>query len=49
MRTVLVIDDNPAVGTALELLLGLREIRGSRRIDGVIADPMAQTQLMALE
>src|SRR5689334_21692426 len=27
MRTVLVIDDNPAVGTALELLLGLREIR----------------------
>ncbi|HEY0230228.1 MAG TPA: sigma-54 dependent transcriptional regulator [Dokdonella sp.] len=27
MRTVLVIDDNPAVGTALDLLLGLREIR----------------------
>ena len=27
MRTVLVIDDNPAVTTALELLLGLREIR----------------------
>ncbi|MBX3700962.1 MAG: sigma-54-dependent Fis family transcriptional regulator [Dokdonella sp.] len=27
MRTVLVIDDNPAVGTALELLFGLREIR----------------------
>ncbi|WP_300619669.1 sigma-54 dependent transcriptional regulator [Dokdonella sp.] len=27
MRTVLVIDDNPAVGTALELLLSLREIR----------------------
>ncbi|MBX3689428.1 sigma-54 dependent transcriptional regulator [Dokdonella sp.] len=26
MRTVLVIDDNPAVGTALELLFGLREI-----------------------
>ncbi|SFL30909.1 sigma-54-dependent transcriptional regulator [Lysobacter sp. cf310] len=27
MRTVLVIDDNPAVGTALDLLFGLREIR----------------------
>ncbi|MGA8277829.1 MAG: sigma-54 dependent transcriptional regulator [Rhodanobacteraceae bacterium] len=27
MRTVLVIDDNPAVGTALEVLFGLREIR----------------------
>ncbi len=27
MRTVLVIDDNPAVGTALDLLLSLREIR----------------------
>ena len=27
MRTVLVIDDNPAVTTALELLLGLHEIR----------------------
>ncbi len=27
MRTVLVIDDNPAVGTALDMLLGLREIR----------------------
>ena len=27
MRTVLVIDDKPAVGTALDLLLGLREIR----------------------
>ena len=27
MRTVLVIDDNPAVGTALEMLFGLREIR----------------------
>ncbi|MDR2012660.1 MAG: sigma-54 dependent transcriptional regulator [Rhodanobacter sp.] len=27
MRTVLVIDDNPAVGTALDLLLGLNEIR----------------------
>ncbi|MCC7255782.1 MAG: sigma-54-dependent Fis family transcriptional regulator [Dokdonella sp.] len=27
MRTVLVIDDNPAVSTALELLFGLREIR----------------------
>ncbi|HEY0178390.1 MAG TPA: sigma-54 dependent transcriptional regulator [Dokdonella sp.] len=27
MHTVLVIDDNPAVGTALELLFGLREIR----------------------
>ncbi len=30
MRTVLVIDDNPAVGTALDLLLGLREIRTLR-------------------
>jgi DNA-binding NtrC family response regulator len=27
MRTVLVIDDNPAVGTALDVLFGLREIR----------------------
>ncbi|QQQ00551.1 sigma-54-dependent transcriptional regulator [Lysobacter enzymogenes] len=27
MRTVLVIDDNPAVGTALDLLFGLRDIR----------------------
>ncbi|MGO4779429.1 response regulator, partial [Lysobacter sp. 2RAB21] len=27
MRTVLVIDDNPAVGTALDLLFGLREIQ----------------------
>ena len=27
MRTVLVIDDNPAVGTALELVFALREIR----------------------
>ncbi|HEY6939947.1 sigma-54 dependent transcriptional regulator [Dokdonella sp.] len=27
MRTVLVIDDNPAVGTSLDLLFGLREIR----------------------
>jgi DNA-binding NtrC family response regulator len=27
MRTVLVIDDNPAVGTALDVLLGLRDIR----------------------
>ena len=27
MRTVLVIDDNPAVGTALDMLFGLREIR----------------------
>lgn len=27
MRTVLVIDDNPAVATALDLLFGLREIR----------------------
>ncbi len=27
MRTILVIDDNPAVGTALDLLFGLREIR----------------------
>ncbi|HET9484822.1 MAG TPA: sigma-54 dependent transcriptional regulator [Xanthomonadales bacterium] len=27
MRTVLVIDDNPAVGTALEVLLSLRDIR----------------------
>ncbi|HVC01645.1 MAG TPA: sigma-54 dependent transcriptional regulator [Steroidobacteraceae bacterium] len=27
MRTVLVIDDNPAVGTALELLFGLHDIR----------------------
>jgi DNA-binding NtrC family response regulator len=27
MRTVLVIDDNPAVGIALDLLFGLREIR----------------------
>ncbi len=27
MRTVLVIDDNPAVGTALELVFSLREIR----------------------
>ena len=27
MRTVLVIDDNPAVATALDVLFGLREIR----------------------
>ncbi|PZQ18286.1 MAG: sigma-54-dependent Fis family transcriptional regulator [Rhodanobacter denitrificans] len=27
MRTILVIDDNPAVGTALDVLFGLREIR----------------------
>ena len=27
MRTVLVIDDNPAVGTALDVLFGLRDIR----------------------
>ena len=27
MRTVLVIDDNPAVATALDLLFGLRDIR----------------------
>ena len=27
MRTILVIDDNPTVGTALEMLFGLREIR----------------------
>jgi DNA-binding NtrC family response regulator len=27
MRTILVIDDNPAVGTALDLLFGLRDIR----------------------
>ncbi|WP_440223940.1 sigma-54-dependent transcriptional regulator [Dokdonella sp. MW10] len=27
MRTVLVIDDNPAVGTALDILFGLRDIR----------------------
>ena len=27
MRTVLIIDDNPAVGTALKVLFGLREIR----------------------
>ena len=27
MRTILVIDDNPAVGTALDVLFGLRDIR----------------------
>lgn len=27
MRTVLVIDDNPAVGTALDVLFGLHDIR----------------------
>ncbi|MEN6540190.1 MAG: sigma-54 dependent transcriptional regulator [Mizugakiibacter sp.] len=32
MRTVLVIDDNPAVGTALEVLFGLSEIRTLRAL-----------------
>ncbi|MEO8461322.1 MAG: sigma-54 dependent transcriptional regulator [Dokdonella sp.] len=44
MRSVLVIDDNPAVGTALEVLFGLREIRVR-----VAATPEAGRAILASE
>jgi DNA-binding NtrC family response regulator len=44
MRTILVIDDNPAVGTALDVLFGLREIRTL-----VAQSPQAGLDMLARE